>query len=162
MEPAIQTKSTKSFFFWVAVAGVPIWATTFLILWWRYASDPSYPRPVLVIFAMAAAVCVGLILSYLLLPHRRGPYAAHLAGAALGGLTAMSLTEPVFLPLVIFQMHLILHAMHAIDFPLTRQWIHAMSRYGAWIEIVVIGMAAGWIFVVIASRLQAKRLKMDS
>jgi hypothetical protein len=161
MDPAIQTKSRKPFYLWLATFSVPIWTAVSLACIWERHSSASDIRGVMVILGISAAICVVLLLSYLLLPHQRGPYAIHLVAASIGGLTAISLTDPVFVPLIRIQMRLMEQTMRAINLRLFRQWYQIMAPYGCLLEIVLIGAAAGWIFVVIASKLEAKRLKMD-
>ena len=160
MEPAIQTKSIKSFFFWIAIFGVLIWAAASLVLMWRRLGPGPQARAVMIIFGAAAVVFVALIFSYFFLPDRRGPYALHLIGASIGGLTAMSLTVPVFVPLIRFQLDVMVKTLGAVNLPLVVKWRQIMFPYDASIEIVLIGMAAGWLVVVVGSRLKAKRLRL--
>jgi hypothetical protein len=162
MGPATQTTSRKPFYVWLAIVGVPIWAATFLILMWRHLGGGVNARGVIGIFGVASTICVALILTYLLLPHRRGPYARHVVGAAVGGLVAMSLTVPVFVPLIQIQINLTMKIMLAIKLPLLIKWSAIMAPYSYCIEIVVIGMAAGWIFVVVTSKLKVKRTGMGA
>jgi hypothetical protein len=152
MEAVTQTKATKSFLFWVASFGVPIWAGVSLVQIWRRLAPGPDARAVIIIFGAAAVVFVTVILSYFLFPHRRGSYAKHLVAAAFGGLTAISLTEPVFAPLIRFQMGLMARIMPAADLGLISDWYGLMNPYGACIEVVLIGMAGGWLFVAIQSR----------
>jgi hypothetical protein len=130
----------------------------FLVQMWRYLGPGPQARAVMVIFGAAAVVFLTLILSYFLFPHRHGPYGKYLIGASLGGLTAMNLTMPVFVPLIEVQMRLIEKTMDAMNLPLINQWNEIMVPCGSCIEIVLIGMAAGWLFVIVHSWLKAKRL----
>jgi len=156
MEP-VQTKSRKFRSVWLPAFSVLIWPALFLGFIWERHRTASDIRAVIVTLAIGSAVCVVLILNYLLLPHRRGPYAIHLVGAAIGGLTAISLTDPIFIPLIRIQMQLMSKAMEAFHLPLFRQWNQIMDPFGYPLEIVLIGMAGGWMFVVVLSRLKSKR-----
>jgi hypothetical protein len=161
MEPAVQTKSRKPFYVWIALFAVPIWAVTFLVLMWRHLHRVLNASPVvIVIFGVPAAVFVTLSLRYFLFPHRRGPYAIHLVGASIGGLMSMTLTVPVFAPLIEFQMRLMAKVMEAFNLPLG-QWNQIMDPFGYLLEIALSGMAAGWICVMVGSRLKARRIEQE-
>jgi uncharacterized membrane protein YuzA (DUF378 family) len=161
MEPPLRTESPETVSVLIQIFGALIWAGVGLVLVWQYNPHGREMRTVLLIFGAAAAVCVGLISIYLLFPRRRGPYARHLLGSALGGLTAISLVVPVFVPLVRIQMELTPRIMNALHFDLVEKWHGIMDPYGACIEIVLIGMAAGWLVVAFRSRPETKRLRSD-
>jgi len=163
MEPAVQTNSRKQSYAWIALAGVLIWAIMFVVLMRRYLGpDQEEDRIVLHIFAVSAALCVVLMSHYLLYPYRRGRYGIHRAGAALGGLTAISLTVPVFGPLIEIQMRFLLRIAGAVNFLPLAEWArNILFLYSLIAEIVLFGMAAGWICVMAYSWLKAKRSRTD-
>jgi hypothetical protein len=155
VESSVQANSREPFYAWLALAGVLVWAIIFLIGMRRYLSQVhEEDRIFLHIFALSAAICVALMSHYLLYPHRRGRYGIHRAGAALGGLTAISLTVPVFGPLIEIQIRFLLRMATALNLiPLAEMANNILFIYSLIAEIVLFGMAAGWISVMIGSKL---------
>src|ERR1043165_3246210 len=115
MEPAVQTKSIKPGAVWIRVLALLLSVPAALFLLWRDVHDVLDAVPIMATFSVAAAVCVLLPLGYLFLPSQRGPRPTHLLGAAIGGLTAISVGVPVFDPLIRIQMELTVGTMLALN-----------------------------------------------